>query len=158
MPRKKTASLKRDIAPDMHYNSVMVTRLINKVMKNGKKRLAERLVYEALEEAATKAKKDAIEVLETAVKNASPHVQVRSRRVGGANYQVPMEVKPDRRVHYAMIWMLDAARAKEGRSFDKRLANELLDAYNNQGDAIKKKADTHQMAEANKAFAHFARY
>ena len=158
MPRKKTASLKRDIAPDMQYNSVMVTRLINKVMKNGKKRLAERLVYEALEEAATKAKKDAIEVLETAIKNASPHVQVRSRRVGGANYQVPMEVKPDRRVHYAMIWMLDAARAKEGRSFDKRLANELLDAYNNQGDAIKKKADTHQMAEANKAFAHFARY
>ena len=158
MPRKKTASLKRDIPPDMHYNAVMVTRLINKVMKNGKKRLAERLVYEALEEAATKAKKDAIEVLETAVKNASPHVQVRSRRVGGANYQVPMEVKPDRRVHYAMIWMLDAARAKEGRSFDKRLANELLDAYNNQGDAIKKKADTHQMAEANKAFAHFARY
>jgi len=158
MPRKKTASLKRTIPADMKYNSVMVTRLINKVMKDGKKRLAERLVYVALEEVATKSKKDAIEVLETAIKNASPNVQVKSRRVGGANYQVPMEVKPDRKVHYAMIWMLDAARAKEGKSFDKRLANELMDAYNNQGDAIKKKADTHQMAEANKAFAHFARY
>lgn len=158
MPRKKTKSLKRELAPDMQYNSVLVTRMINKVMKNGKKRLAERLVYSALEEASTKAKKDAMEIFEGAVKNASPNVQVKSRRVGGANYQVPMEVKPDRRIHYAMIWMLDAARAKEGRSFDKRLANELLDAYNNQGDAIKKKADTHQMAEANKAFAHFARY
>lgn len=158
MPRKKTKSLKRELAPDMRYNSVLVTRMINKIMKDGKKRLAEQLMYDALEEAAAKSKTDAMEIFETAIKNASPHVQVRSRRVGGANYQVPMEVKPDRRIHYAMIWMLDAARAKEGKSFDKRLAVELLDAYNNQGDAIKKKADTHQMAEANKAFAHFARY
>jgi len=158
MPRKKTKSLKRELAPDMQYNSVLVTRMINKVMKDGKKRLAENLVYDALTEASAKGKADAMEIFEGAIKNASPHVQVRSRRVGGANYQVPMEVKPDRRIHYAMIWILDAARAKEGKSFDKRLANELLDAYNNQGDAIKKKADTHQMAEANKAFAHFARY
>ncbi|MEI7818959.1 MAG: 30S ribosomal protein S7 [bacterium] len=158
MPRKKTASLKRDIAPDLQYNSVLVTKLINKVMKSGKKRLAEHLVYDALAEAAAKAKKEPMEVFEGAIKNASPSVQVKSRRVGGANYQVPMEVKPDRKIHYAMIWMLDAARAKEGKSFEKRLANELLDAYNNQGDAIKKKTDTHQMAEANKAFAHFAKY
>ncbi len=158
MPRKKTKSLKRELSPDLKYNSVLVTRMINKVMKNGKKRLAERLVYEALDAASTKGKKDPMEIFEGAIKNASPHVQVRSRRVGGANYQVPMEVKPDRRIHYAMVWMLDAARAKEGKSFDKLLANELLDAYNNQGDAIKKKQDTHQMAEANKAFAHFARY
>lgn len=158
MPRKKTKSLKRELSPDLVYNSVLVTRLINKVMKSGKKRLAERLVYDALEQASTKAKKDAMEIFEQAIKNASPSVQVKSRRVGGANYQVPMEVKPDRRIHYAMVWMLNAAQAKEGRSFDKRLANELLDAANNQGDAIKKKADTHQMAEANKAFAHFAKY
>ena len=158
MPRKKTATLKRQLKPDMQYNSVLVQRMINKVMKEGKKRLAERLVYDALEAAATKSKKDAMEIFETAIKNASPQVQVKSRRVGGANYQVPMEVKPERKIHYAMIWMLDAARAKEGKAFDIRLANELLDAYNNQGDAIKKKLDTHQMAEANKAFAHFAKY
>ncbi len=158
MPRKKTASLKRQLKPDLQYNSVLVTRMINKVMKEGKKRTAERLVYAALDQAATKAKKDPMEVFEGAVKNASPNVQVRSRRVGGANYQVPMEVKPDRKIHYAMIWMLDSARRKEGKSFDILLANELLDAYNNQGDAIKKKQDTHQMAEANRAFAHFARY
>ncbi|MBP9827245.1 30S ribosomal protein S7 [Candidatus Saccharibacteria bacterium] len=158
MPRKITKSLKRELSPDLVYNSVVVTRFINKVMKNGKKRLAEKLVYDALTQAATKAKKDPLEIFDLAIKNASPQVQVRSRRVGGANYQVPMEVKPDRRVHYAMTWILDAARSKEGKSFDKLLANELLDASNNQGDAIKKKTDTHQMAEANKAFAHFARY
>ena len=158
MPRKKTASLKRQLKPDMQYNSVLVQRMINKVMKEGKKRKAEKLVYAALEQAAEKAKKDPMEIFEAAIKNTSPNVQVKSRRVGGANYQVPMEVKPDRKIHYAMIWMLNAARNKEGKSFDKRLANELLDAYNNQGDAIKKKLDTHQMAEANKAFAHFAKY
>ena len=158
MPRKKTATLKRQLKPDMQYNSVLVQRMINKVMKQGKKRLAERLVYDALTAAAVKSKKDPMEIFEAAIKNASPQVQVKSRRVGGANYQVPMEVKPDRKIHYAMIWMLDAARAKEGKSFDVRLANELLDASNNQGDAIKKKLDTHQMAEANKAFAHFAKY
>ncbi len=158
MPRKVTKSLKRVLTADRKYDSVLVTKMINKVMWDGKKRLAENLVYSALEQAAAKTKKDALEVFEEAIKNVSPQVQVRSKRIGGANYQVPMEVKGDRKVHYAMIWMLDSARSKKGKSFDKKLAAELIAAYNNEGDAIKKKQDTHQMAEANKAFAHFARY
>jgi small subunit ribosomal protein S7 len=158
MPRKVTKSLKRVLPADRKYDSVLVTKMINKVMWDGKKRLAENLVYSALEQAAAKTKKDALEVFEEAIKNVSPQVQVRSKRIGGANYQVPMEVKGDRKVHYAMIWMLDSARSKKGKSFDKKLAAELIAAYNNEGDAIKKKQDTHQMAEANKAFAHFARY
>jgi small subunit ribosomal protein S7 len=132
--------------------------MINKVMLSGKKRLAENLVYGAIEQAAAKTKKDPMDVFEGAIKNVSPQVQVRSKRIGGANYQVPMEVKGDRKVHYAMIWMLDSARNKKGKSFDRKLADELVAAYKNEGDAIKKKQDTHQMAEANKAFAHFARY
>ena len=158
MPRKVTKSLKRVMPPDRVYDSVLVTRMINKVMWDGKKRLAENLVYSAMEQAAAKTKKDPIEVFETAIKNVSPQVQVKSKRIGGANYQVPMEVRGDRKVHYAMIWIADAARKKSGKSFDKKLATELVAAYNNEGDAVKKKQDTHQMAEANKAFAHFARY
>ncbi len=158
MPRKKTKSLKRNLPTDQRYQSVMVTRMINKVMKDGKKRLAERHVYGALELVSQKTKKDALEVFETAIKNASPQVQVRSKRIGGTNYQVPMPVASDRKVHFAMTWMLDIARRKKGKPFDEKLANELLDAYNNTGDAIKKKQDTHAAAEANKAFAHFARY
>ena len=158
MPRKKTKSLKRVLPADSRYQSVMVTRMINKVMKSGKKCLAERHVYSALELVATKTKKDALEVFETAIKNVSPQVQVRSKRIGGTNYQVPMPVAPDRKVHFAMTWMLDIAHNKKGKPFDEKLANELLDAYNNTGDAIKKKVDTHAAAEANKAFAHFARY
>lgn len=158
MPRKKTKSLKRNLPTDQRYQSVMVTRMINKVMKDGKKRLAERHVYDALELVSQKTKKDALEVFETAIKNASPQVQVRSKRIGGTNYQVPMPVANDRKVHFAMTWMLDIARRKKGKPFDEKLANELLDAYNNTGDAIKKKQDTHAAAEANKAFAHFARY
>lgn len=158
MPRKKTKSLKRALAPDQVYNSVLVTRMINKVMRNGKKRQAERLVYSAIEQAAAKLKRDPMEVFEGAIKNASPQVQVRSRRIGGANYQVPMEVKGDRKIHYAMTWIINSARSKTGKSYDVLLASELVDAYNNGGDAIKVKEDTHRMAEANKAFAHFARY
>ncbi len=158
MPRKKTKSLKRELPADIVYQNVMVTRMINKVMKDGKKRLAETLVYAALEEVGQKAKKDPVEVFEAAIKNASPQVQVKSKRIGGANYQVPIEVRGDRKIHYAMIWILDAARHKSGKSFDHKLAVELLDAYNNTGEAIRKKEDTHRMAEANKAFAHFARY
>ena len=158
MPRKVTKSLKRVLPPDRVYDSVLVTKMINKVMLNGKKRLAENLVYGAIEQAAAKTKKDPMDVFEGAIKNVSPQVQVRSKRIGGANYQVPMEVKGDRKVHYAMIWMLDSARNKKGKSFDRKLADELVAAYKNEGDAIKKKIDTHQMAEANKAFAHFARY
>ena len=146
------------LPPDRVYDSVLVTKMINKVMLSGKKRQAERLVYDAIEQAASKTKKDPMEVFEAAIKNVSPQVQVRSKRIGGANYQAPMEVKGDRKVHYAMIWMLESARHKKGKSFDRKLADELVAAYNNEGDAIKKKQDTHQMAEANKAFAHFARY
>jgi len=158
MPRKKTKSFKRDISPDIKYNNVMVARMINKVMHSGKKRLAEGLMYGAMEEIQLKLKTEPVEVFEQAIKNVSPQVQVRAKRIGGATYQVPMEVRGDRKLHLAMTWILTAARNKSGKSFDKLLAQELMDAYNNQGDAIKKKEDTHKMAEANKAFAHFARY
>jgi len=158
MPRKVTKSLKRTIAPDRVYKNVLVSKTINKVMKDGKKQTAEKLVYAALEQAAIKTKAEPAEVLETAVKNVSPTVMVKSKRIGGANYQVPMEVRGDRKTHYALIWILDSARSRSGQSFDRRLANELTNAYNNEGEAMKKKQDAHQMAEANKAFAHFARY
>jgi small subunit ribosomal protein S7 len=158
MPRKKTKSLARVLTPDIRFQNVMVTKLINKVMRDGKKRLAERLVYSAFDIIAVKTKKEAIEVFDQALKNVAPNVQVKSRRIGGANYQVPVEVKGDRRIHLALTWILDAAHKKSGQSFDKLLANEILDAYNSQGEAIKKREDTHRMAEANKAFAHFARF
>jgi small subunit ribosomal protein S7 len=158
MPRKKTKSFKRALEPDLRYNNVLVTKMINKIMKDGKKRLAETLIYDALATAETKSKQPAVEVFETAIKNVSPAVQVKAKRIGGATYQVPMEVRGDRKVHLAMTWILTAARSKTGKAFDQRLADELLNAYNNQGDAIKKREDTHRMAEANKAFAHFARY
>jgi small subunit ribosomal protein S7 len=140
------------------YGNVLVSKTINKVMMDGKKQIAEKLVYSAIEQAAVKTKVEPAEVLEAAVKNVSPTVMVKSKRIGGANYQVPMEVKGDRKVHYALVWILDSARSKKGQSFDKKLASELVNAFNNEGDAMKKKQDAHQMAEANKAFAHFARY
>jgi small subunit ribosomal protein S7 len=158
MPRKKTKSFKRLVQPDLKYNNVLVTKLINKVMKDGKKRLAETLIYDALESVEAKAKQPAMEIFEGAIKNVSPAVQVKAKRIGGATYQVPIEVRGDRKIHLAMTWMLDAARAKSGKGFDQRFAEELLNAYNNTGDAVKKREDTHRMAEANKAFAHFARY
>ncbi len=158
MPRKKTKSFKRPLEPDMKYNSVLVTKMINKVMTDGKKRLAENLIYGALESAEAKAKQPAVEVFETAIKNVAPAVQVKAKRIGGATYQVPLEVRGDRKIHLAMTWMIGAARSKSGKGFDARLADELLNAFNNTGDAVKKREDTHRMAEANKAFAHFARY
>jgi small subunit ribosomal protein S7 len=158
MPRDPRKVEKRKLLPDAKYNSVLVAKFINKIMLDGKKSLAQRLVYGAIEEAGKKTGKDGLEVFETAVKNVSPVVQVKSRRIGGATYQVPMEVKGDRRLHYAFGWIRDAARGRSGMSFDKALATEFVDAYNNVGTAIKKREDTHKMAEANKAFAHFARY
>jgi small subunit ribosomal protein S7 len=158
MPRKKTKSFKRLVQPDLKYNNVLVTKLINKVMKDGKKRLAETLIYDALESVEAKSKQPAMEIFEGAIKNVSPAVQVKAKRIGGATYQVPIEVRGDRKIHLAMTWILDAARAKSGKGFDQRFAEELLNAYNNTGDAVKKREDTHRMAEANKAFAHFARY
>jgi len=158
MPRHKTKSLVRDIQPDRLYNDVRVQRLINRVMLNGKKQLAERLVYGGMESAAKKLKVDnPLEVFEQAWKNVQPNVETRSRRVGGANYQIPFEVKGQRQSHLTLMWFVSAARARKGMSMQDRIAAELMDAYNGQGAAVKKREDTHKMADANRAFAHFAR-
>lgn len=158
MPRDPRKVEKRILLPDAKYGSVVVAKFINKVMLDGKKSLAQNLVYGAMEEAEKKLGKPGLEIFETAIKNVAPVVQVKSRRIGGATYQVPMEVKGDRRLHYAFMWVRDAARNRKGMDFSKALGLELVDAYNNIGIAMKKKEDTHRMAEANKAFAHFARY
>ncbi|MBP7857455.1 MAG: 30S ribosomal protein S7 [Candidatus Saccharimonadales bacterium] len=158
MPRKVTASLVRDIPADRMYASVPVQRLINRVMRDGKKQVAERLVYTGMETAAKKLKVDnPLEVFEQAFANIRPNVETRSRRVGGANYQIPFEVKGQRQNHLTTMWFVQAARARKGMSMADRIAAELMDAYNNQGAAVKKREDTHRMAEANRAFAHFAR-
>lgn len=158
MPRKKTKSLIRDIQPDRLYNSVAVQRFINRVMQDGKKQIAERLVYGGMQKAADKLKvKNPLEVFEQAMANVRPSVETRSRRVGGANYQIPFEVKGQRQQHLTNMWFVAAARSRKGVGMEDRLATELMDAYNNTGTAVKKKEDTHKMAEANRAFAHFAR-
>lgn len=159
MPRKKTKALVRDIQPDRQYNSVMVQRLINRVMLNGKKQIAERLVYNGMQKAADKVKvQNPLEVFDQAIKNIQPHMETRSRRVGGANYQIPFEVKGQRQNHLTMMWFVAAARGRKGMSMEERIALELVDAFNNTGTAVKKKEDVHKMAEANRAFAHFARF
>ena len=158
MPRKVTKSLQRVPAPDRKYQSSLVQRLINKSMLDGKKLLAERAVYTALEVAAKKLdSEDPLEVFERALKNVSPNFEVKSRRVGGANYQIPFPVAGHRQHHYAFTWLVQAARARNGMPYSQRLALEIVDAYNEAGAAFKKKEDTHKMAEANRAFAHFAR-
>jgi small subunit ribosomal protein S7 len=158
MPRKVTVSLQRRLNPDRKYQSVMVQRLINKSMLDGKKLLAERAVYEALEMAAKKLdSENPLEVFERALKNVSPNFEVKSRRVGGANYQIPFPVAGHRQLHYSFSWLVQAARARKGIPYATRLAMEIVDAYNETGAAYKKKEDTHKMAEANRAFAHFAR-
>jgi small subunit ribosomal protein S7 len=159
MPRKKTKSLTRDTQPDRLYNSVAVQKVINRVMLDGKKQIAERLVYGGMQKAADKLKvQNPIEVFEKAIRNIQPHMETRSRRVGGANYQIPFEVKGQRQQHLTTMWFTQAARSKGGMSMEDRIALELVDAYNNTGTAVRKKEDTHKMAEANRAFAHFARY
>lgn len=159
MPRKVTKSLVRPIAPDRLYNSVMVQRLINRVMLNGKKQLAERLVYNGMQKAADRLKvQNPLEVFDQALKNVQPHMETRSRRVGGANYQIPFEVRGQRQNHLTMMWFVAAARSRKGMSMEDRIALELVDAYNNTGTAVKKREDTHKMADANRAFAHFARF
>jgi len=158
MPRKVTKSLVRDVQPDRMYNSVPLQRVINRVMRDGKKQLAERLVYTGMQKAADRLKVDnPLEVFEQAMKNIQPHVETRSRRVGGANYQIPFEVKGQRQQHLTTMWFVAAARGRKGMSMADRLSLELQDAYNNTGTAVKKREDTHKMAEANRAFAHFAR-
>jgi small subunit ribosomal protein S7 len=158
MPRKVTKSLIRPTPPDRLYNNSMVTKLINRVMLDGKKQLAERLVYGGMQKAADKLKvQNPLEVFEQAMKNVQPHMETRSRRVGGANYQIPFEVKGQRQQHLTIMWFVAACRARKGMSMEDRIALELTDAYNSTGEAVKKREDTHRMAEANRAFAHFAR-
>ena len=158
MPRKVTASLQRQLNPDRKYQSVMVQRLINKSMLDGKKLVAERAVYTALEVAAKKLdSENPLEVFERALKNISPSFEVKSRRVGGANYQIPFPVAGHRQLHYSFTWLVQAARSRKGMPYSQRLAMEIVDAHNEAGAAFKKKEDTHKMAEANRAYAHFAR-
>ena len=145
------------VSPDMVYNSTKVEKLINFVMEGGKKTTARKVVYGAMEELKKKSNGgDALEIFETALRNVSPNMEVRSRRVGGANYQVPREVRPERKQALAYRWLIDAARARKGMPMSKRLAEELFAASNNEGPAVKKREDVHKMAESNKAFAHFA--
>jgi small subunit ribosomal protein S7 len=158
MPRKVTKSLQRKILADRKYNSVLVQKLINKSMLNGKKLASERYVYAALEIAAKKLKsEDPLEVFETALKNISPNYEVKSRRVGGANYQIPFPIQGHRQEHFAFMWLVQCSRDRQGMPYEQRLAAEIVDAVNQTGAAFKKKEDTHRMAEANRAFAHFAR-
>ena len=154
MPRKGSVP-KRDVLPDPVYNSKTVSKFINKVMLSGKKSVAQRVVYDAFDIIKDKSGKDPLEVFETALKNVMPVLEVRARRVGGANYQVPVEVRPDRRMTLGIRWLVNYARLRSEKTMDALLSGELLDAANNTGASIKKKEDTHKMAEANKAFAHY---
>ncbi|MBU2566135.1 30S ribosomal protein S7 [Patescibacteria group bacterium] len=147
----------RSILPDPKYSSVSIAKFINYVMERGKKNTAQKIVYTALDQLEEKMKKPAMEVFEEALKNVSPLLEVKSRRVGGANYQIPLQVRADRRQQLAFRWIITAARAKKGKPMAEKLASELLAAAENQGDAVKKKQDVQRMAEANRAFAHFAR-
>ncbi len=159
MPRKKTKALVREVKPDRVYQSVTVQKVINRIMLDGKKQVAEKIVYTAMEKSADKLKvKNPLEVFDKAFGNIKPHMETRSRRVGGANYQIPFEVKGQRQNHLTTMWLVAASRSKKGMPMADRLSIELIDAYNNSGTAVKKKEDTHKMADANRAFAHFARY
>ena len=154
MPRRGNIA-KRDVLPDPVYNDKVVTKLINQVMLDGKKGVAQAIVYDAFEAAAEKVGQDAKEMFNQALANIMPVVEVKARRVGGANYQVPIEIRAERRQTLAIRWLVAAARKRGEREMSARLAGELVDAFNNTGSAVKKKEDTHRMAEANKAFAHF---
>lgn len=154
MPRRGNAPL-REILPDPVYGSEWAARFINKLMERGKKSLAQRIFYEALEQIGEKTGKPPIEVFETAIKNAMPLLEVKARRVGGSTYQVPVEVRVERRLTLGIRWLIGYARSRGERTMVERVSGELLDASNNTGNAVKKKEDTHKMAESNKAFAHF---
>ncbi len=154
MPRRGHV-VRRRVLPDPIYNSEMAARLINKIMMDGKKGLAERVFYEAMDGIRERTGRDPLEVLETAIKNVMPFLEVRPRRVGGATYQVPMEVRPERRLSVGLRWLVEAARGRGERSMVDRLAGEIMDAANNTGAAVRKREETHRMAEANRAFAHY---
>ncbi|HRH31895.1 MAG TPA: 30S ribosomal protein S7 [bacterium] len=151
------SAIKRELAPDSKYGSVLVSKLVNYVMKDGKKSVAEKVVYACLDKVAAETKQNPIDVFDEALKNITPTVEVKSKRVGGANYQVPMPVRGDRRYALAYRWLLVAARGKKGRPMADKLAEELMLAAKNEGEAVKKRADVQRMAEANRAFAHLAR-
>lgn len=152
---RRNRAARRPIIPDPRYNSQVVAKFINNVMERGKKSLAARVVYDAFAIMEERTKRPPLEVFEEALKNATPMVEVKPRRVGGATYQIPVEISPARRQALAMRWLIDSARKRSGRSMSVRLANELLDASRKEGATIKKREDTHRMAEANQAFAHF---
>ncbi len=148
---------RRTVANDPKFNSPVVAKLVNSIMRDGKKSTAYGIVYEAFDIIQAKMEKPAMEIFDEAMKNVSPSVEVKSKRVGGANYQVPLQVRADRRLQLAFRWMITAARSRKGKPMAEKLAMELMDAAQNQGDAVKKKMDVHRMAEANRAFAHFAK-
>ena len=154
MPRKGHV-FKREILPDPIYDNLVVTKLINNIMKDGKKGVAQKICYDAFRIVEEKTSKDALEVFETAMNNIMPILEIKSRRIGGATYQVPVEVRSERKQTLGIRWLLIAARKRSEKYMKERLANELIDASNNTGAAVKKREDTHKMAEANKAFAHY---
>jgi len=154
MPRRAKI-VQRPVVPDARYNSELVTRFTNKIMQRGKKGLAERILYDALDLVAQRSGRNPLEVFEQAVANATPVIEVKPRRVGGATYQVPVQIDGRRRLSLAIRWLLMSARSRSGKSMSEKLAGELLDAANNTGATIKRREDTHRMAEANRAFAHY---
>lgn len=158
MPRGRPLIKKREIPPDPKYNSVLVAKFINHVMRKGKKLKAMKIVYKAFDLIEKETKSDPLKVFEQAISNAMPSLEVRSQRIGGAVYQIPFEVKKERGITLAMRWLIEAAREKQGKSMEEFLAREIMDAYKNTGEAIKKRDELHRMAEANRAFAHFARF
>jgi len=154
MPRKGPVE-KRDVLPDGVYNSKLITRLINRIMKDGRKGKAQTILYNAFDLVKERTNQDPMEIFDQAINNVVPVLEVRARRVGGSNYQVPVEVRPDRRITLALRWLVNYARLRGEKTMVERLANEIIDAANNTGSAVKKREDTHKMAEANKAFAHY---
>ncbi|OGO41754.1 MAG: 30S ribosomal protein S7 [Chloroflexi bacterium RBG_16_57_9] len=154
MPRRGRV-IRRDVEPDPKYNSVMLSQFVNKLMERGKKSIALRIIYDSLVLIEERQKRPGMQVFEQAIKNATPILEVKPRRVGGSTYQVPMEIRADRRLSLAMRWLIQSARARGGKSMAEKLAAELMDAAAGTGNTIKKKEDTHKMAEANKAFAHY---
>jgi small subunit ribosomal protein S7 len=154
MPRRAKIQ-RRQLLPDPKYNSELVTRFTNKVMERGKKGVAERIVYDAFELIEARTGRNALEVFQQALTNATPIIEVKPRRVGGATYQVPVQIEANRRLSLAIRWLLSSSRSRAGRTMSEKLAAELIDAYNNVGATIKRREDTHRMAEANKAFSHY---
>lgn len=154
MPRKGPVA-RRELPPDPVYDSVLVTQLVNKVLTRGKRTLAERIVYDAMDIVSKKSRRSPVEILETAVENVRPSLEVRSRRVGGATYQVPMDVRPRRQMTLTIRWLVNYARGRREHTMSERLANELLDASNGEGASVRRREELHRMAESNKAFAHY---